>query len=78
MAESPWRPSSRLRVELLALSLGVIVVEILHSGAAFQQAPVPRQLGKVEVMSGPAGCTGGECYEIRVTCSELPLPLERD
>ena len=59
MAESPWRLSSRLRVELLALSLGLIVVGTLHHGAAFQHAPVPRQLGKVEVMSGPRDVPAG-------------------
>ena len=74
MVESPRRLSSRLRVERLALSLGLIVVGTLHSGAAFQQAPVPRKLGTVEVLSGPAGCSGAECYEIRVTCSEVAAP----
>ena len=74
MVESPRRLSSRLRVERLALSLALIVVGTLHSGAAFQQAPVPRKLGTVEVLSGPAGCSGAECYEIRVTCSEVAAP----
>lgn len=65
---------AEVRVELLALSLGLIVVGTLHSGAAFQQASVPRQLGKVEVLAGPERCSGGECYEIRVTCSEVAAP----
>jgi hypothetical protein len=37
-------------------------------------AQVPRPLGKVEVLSGPAPCAGGNCYEIRVTCPEVADP----
>ena len=74
MVEPFWRLSSRHGVERFALLLGLVVAATHHPGAAVQQPPLPRQLGKVEVLSGPAGCSGAECYEIRVTCSELAVP----
>jgi hypothetical protein len=62
------------RFQLPALVSGLIVIGNLNPGEAFQQTPVPRQLGKLEVLSGPLQCEGGECYEIRVSCPEVDAP----
>ena len=55
----------------LTASVVLLVIGASVSGHAYQQGQVPRPLGKVDVLSGPAPCTGGYCYEIRVTCPEL-------
>jgi hypothetical protein len=58
--------------ELIAIVL--IVIGASAVGEAYQQGPLPRPLGKVEVLSGPTPCSGGNCYEIRVTCPEVAEP----
>jgi hypothetical protein len=52
----------------------LIVIGAFAPGEASQQGQVPRPLGKVEVLSGPVQCAGGNCYEIRVTCPEVTDP----
>jgi hypothetical protein len=66
-------PRHRRAFHLVAL----IVVGLLNGSEAFQQtASAPRQLGKVDVLSGPVQCAGGDCYDIRVTCPEVAAPAE--
>jgi hypothetical protein len=53
---------------------GFILVSLLNAGDVFAQGTAPRQLGEVEVLSGPVQCADGTCYEIRVTCPEVAAP----
>jgi hypothetical protein len=53
---------------------GFIVVGLFNNGAASQQTAAPRQLGEVEVLSGPLPCEGADCYDIRVTCPDVTAP----
>jgi hypothetical protein len=58
-----------------ALAAGILIVSAVSApGVAYQQSSVPRPLGKVEVLSGPIDCSGGSCYELRVTCPEVADP----
>src|SRR5262249_54011923 len=43
-------------------------------GQAFQQSATPRELGKVDILSGPVQCGDATCYEIRITCPEVAAP----
>jgi hypothetical protein len=63
-----WNVSThRLRgFQLPALVFGLIVIGSLNPGEAFEQTAVPRQLGKLEVLSGPLPCEGGECYDLLI------------
>ena len=72
-----WRSLDRTHgsrpIQSAALS-GFILVSLLNAGHVFAQDDAPRQLGKVEVLSGPVQCADGTCYEIRVTCPEVAAP----
>ena len=61
-------------VQLRAVILGVVVICLLTPGASLSQTSAPRQLGKVDVLSGPVECDGGNCYDIRVTCPQVAAP----
>lgn len=61
--------------KLRAVLVGILIITgASASGVAFQQGSAPRGLGKVDVLSGPAECAGGSCYEIQVTCPEVAAP----
>ena len=73
MMNVDWRIAtkwSRACRSLAAVS-GFVVTVGLDVDAAFQQTATPRRLGEVEVLSGPAPCDGGDCYDIQVTCPEV-------
>jgi hypothetical protein len=54
------------------LRWSLIALAILAPGTVFAEAA--RALGKVEVLSGPAGCADSSCYEIRVSCPTVAAP----
>ena len=74
MAESPWLFSFGRSIGIALAAVGLIVIRAVSPGEAYQQGQAPRPLGKVDVLSGPVQCTGGDCYEIRVTCPEVAAP----
>jgi len=76
MTDLYWRVSMCLSrdARIRAVMLGVVVICLLIPGALFSQTTAPRQLGKVDVLSGPVECDGGNCYDIRVTCPQVAAP----
>lgn len=44
--------------------------------AILQSAAVqPRALGQATLVSGPTACSGGNCYQLNIDCSELQAPV---
>lgn len=52
------------------LVAGLALATGLAAGSVARALP----LGTVEVISGPDGCKGGECWELEVTCKKLEEP----
>jgi hypothetical protein len=71
---SQTRHFRRIPERIMMIKHSLIILTVLNSSTAFQQVTVPRQLAKLEVVSGPSECTGGRCYEIQVTCPDIAAP----
>lgn len=64
----------RCRSLLFLLATGAAIGHGAAASEIATAASSPRQLGTVEVLSGPQACKTGECYDIQVTCPDVAAP----